>query len=198
MAPSQLSRASSSASVTSYRTTKTRSSASSTTVASAPSQPGPRRRRSAASPRASRCRAAASAGSAPPSAPGPCCCHRPRRSPRLPSVRSQARPCRAAASRCRRPRSDTMGHREPAAGEDRDHRWRARRIRGRPGRRPARRRGHGHRAGRPGRRLRADRLRAVQDADRHLRADGRAGRRRPALGIQVGQRARSRGGRARG
>src|SRR5205807_1946942 len=42
----------------------------------------PRRRTSAAIPRASRCPAAVSAGSAGASAPGPCCCRRPRTVPR--------------------------------------------------------------------------------------------------------------------
>src|SRR6202042_2754816 len=47
----------------------------------------PRRRTPSSSPRASRCRAAASAGSARPSGPDPCCCHTPRTSTRMISVR---------------------------------------------------------------------------------------------------------------
>ena len=62
-------------------------------------------------------------------------------------------------------RCDTMGQREPAACCD--HRRRPGRLRGGPGRRAARRRGD-RRRGRAGSAvLRADRLRPVQDADRH-------------------------------
>ena len=61
-----------------------------------------------------------------------------------------------------------------AQGDPRsDHRWWPRWLRGRPGRRSTRRRGHPHRLRRSGRLGGPHRLRSVEDPDRHRRGDDR-------------------------